>query len=454
MADDYSWIKPATGSIANMLGLNPEAAAKGRALQSQQEYNAARTENAKADTALSPYRQKVYEAQAGKYGADTGKTQEETKGLGISNNARTIIANALASGAASYGEDGSLVISPGAVNTVGSALAAMDANPDVTMKALRGLGAMAGKNARVRAQAGGISAAFRPDAAFSDQQGQEIMGAKEDAALERTTTGANIRGQYSVKAAEASKIASALAKGQPGQPSSRDLLNQAEAIKIGAGYAQTVPQNGLELNEVQALQLSRAAQAANPNLNPQDAIDKFVRDNPGMIKDGGWFSSNTFNIPPTDRAAPAARATSNYGTRADGTQKGAGFLGEITLPNKQVATEVSVGVNINGKETQIPALVPTLSSEQRAFIANGGDPRTRPDIIRTATEHASQRIASGMSPFNEPAPRANDSWKGAPSMSMQSARPAATRADTKEQYDMLPVGTVYVAPDGSVRTKK
>ena len=26
-----------------------------------------------------------------------------------------------------------------------------------------------------------------------------------------------------------------------------------------------------------------------------------------MIKDGGWFSSNTFNIPPTDRAAPAAR---------------------------------------------------------------------------------------------------------------------------------------------------
>ena len=453
MADDYSWIKPATGSIANMLGLNPEAAAKGRALQSQQEYNAARTENAKADTALSPYRQKVYEAQAGKYGADTGKTQEETKGLGISNNARTIIANALASGAASYGEDGSLVISPGAVNTVGSALAAMDANPDVTMKALRGLGAMAGKNARVRAQAGGISAAFRPDAAFSDQQGQEIMGAKEDAALERTTTGANIRGQYSVKAAEASKIASALAKGQPG-PSSRDLLNQAEAVKIGSEYAKTVPQNGLELNEVQALQLSRAAQAANPNLNPQDAIDKFVRDNPGMIKDGGWFSSNTFNIPPTDRAAPAARATSNYGTRADGTQKGAGFLGEITLPNKQVATEVSVGVNINGKETQIPALVPTLSSEQRAFIANGGDPRTRPDIIRTATEHASQRIASGMSPFNEPAPRANDSWKGAPSMSMQSVRPAATRADTKEQYDMLPVGTVYVAPDGSVRTKK
>ena len=103
--------------------------------------------------------------------------------------------------------------------------------------------------------------------------------------------------------------------------------------------------------------------------------------------------------------APAsiAPAPVNYGARNDGTAKGAGFLGEVKLPDGRVATEVSVGVNINGKDVEIPTLVPTLSAEQKSFIAGGGDPRTRPDIIKVATEHASKRIASGVSPFNEPA---------------------------------------------------
>ena len=93
----------------------------------------------------------------------------------------------------------------------------------------------------------------------------------------------------------------------------------------------------------------------------------------------------------------------NYGTRADGTKKGSGFLGEIKLPNGQIATEVSIGVNINGKEVEIPTLVPALTAEQRDFIAKGGNPLTRQDIVRTAIEHASKRIAAGLSPFNEPA---------------------------------------------------
>jgi len=93
----------------------------------------------------------------------------------------------------------------------------------------------------------------------------------------------------------------------------------------------------------------------------------------------------------------------NYGTRADGTNKGSGFLGEIKLPNGQIATEVSIGANINGKEVEIPTLVPALTAEQRDFIAKGGNPLTRQDIVRTAIEHASKRIAAGLSPFNEPA---------------------------------------------------
>ena len=304
---DYSWIEPSTKNIANLFGLNPEAAAKGRALQSQQEYDAARTANTQADTGLSDYRRRLLEAQAasaaaqaGKYGADTSKTTAETEGLGITNRARTGLSNLIASGGAGFAEDGSLVITPQAVNAAGGFLSAMDANPDITMKGLRGLGAMAGKNARVRAQAGGVAGIFRPDAATTAEEGQQIMGADQAARTDRAVEVAKVRGTI------AQSIANSKG-GQPGQPSSNDLLNQAKAIEIGKEYALIVPQNGLELNEVQALQLSRAAQAANPNLNPQDAIDKFVRDNPDMIKDGGWWSSNTFNIPPTDRAAPAAR---------------------------------------------------------------------------------------------------------------------------------------------------
>jgi hypothetical protein len=353
---DYSWIEPSTKNIANLFGLNPEAAAKGRAMQSEQEYNAARTANTQADTALSPYRQKVYEAQAGKYGADTGKTQEETKGLGISNNARTGLSALIASGGAGFAEDGSLVITPQAVNAAGGFLAAMDANPDVTMKGLRGLGAMAGKNARARAQAGGISAAFRPDAAFSDPQGQEIMGAKEAAALERTTTGANIRGQFSVEAAKASKIASALAKGQDG-PDQLELNRQAEGTKVGAEFAKTIPQNGLELSDAQALQLAQAARAANPSLNPQDAIVTFVRDNPGMLKDGGGCRSNTFNIPPTVPATQSPAAANGF--------KGAPSMSMAT-DNQQPAAQAPAAASGMPTKSQFAAL-----PEGGSVVVNG-----------------------------------------------------------------------------------
>lgn len=152
---------------------------------------------------------------------------------------------------------------------------------------------------------------------------------------------------------------------------------------------------------------------------------------------------------PAAAAAPAPGAPVNYGTRTDGTQKGSGFLGEIKLPNGQVATEVSVGVNINGKEVEIPTLVPTLSAEQRAFIAGGGDPRTRPDIIRTATEHAAKRIASGLSPFNEPAPA--DTAAGVPEK-----KPAPTSRNlllgTMPAVETTPATTVAGETQGTPAT--
>ena len=90
-----------------------------------------------------------------------------------------------------------------------------------------------------------------------------------------------------------------------------------------------------------------------------------------------------------------------YGLRADGTQKGTGFLGELPMGDGSgnVATEMSIGVEFDGKEVQIPTLVPTLNEEQRQFIIGGGDPREREDIVRVAEDHAKERIGSGLSPF-------------------------------------------------------
>ncbi len=90
---------------------------------------------------------------------------------------------------------------------------------------------------------------------------------------------------------------------------------------------------------------------------------------------------------------------SGYGNRADGTKKGSGFLGPQKTSDGKTATEISVGVNIDGKEVDIPTMVPTLPQAKIDYLLNGGDPRKDPEIMKLAIDHAGQRIASGKSPF-------------------------------------------------------
>lgn len=88
--------------------------------------------------------------------------------------------------------------------------------------------------------------------------------------------------------------------------------------------------------------------------------------------------------------------TSNYGTRSDKTQKGEGYFGELVRPDGGVSTEVSIGVNLDGKETQIPTLVPTLTEEEKKQVLADN---ITDKIISKAVAHARQRIAKGLSPF-------------------------------------------------------
>ncbi len=89
-----------------------------------------------------------------------------------------------------------------------------------------------------------------------------------------------------------------------------------------------------------------------------------------------------------------------YGKRPDGTPKGRGFLGELKRPDGKVSTEISVGVNIGGKEMDIPTLVPTLTKAEVSSLLKGDRPSDV--IVQKAVDHAKQRIAQGKSVFADP----------------------------------------------------
>ena len=92
----------------------------------------------------------------------------------------------------------------------------------------------------------------------------------------------------------------------------------------------------------------------------------------------------------------------DYGKRSDGMAKGRGFLGELKLPDGRIATEYSIGVEIDGKETEIPTLVPTLTEAERKkmvedIIPNGK--KVPKAIEEKAVKHAKERMKAGRSPF-------------------------------------------------------
>ena len=111
---------------------------------------------------------------------------------------------------------------------------------------------------------------------------------------------------------------------------------------------------------------------------------------------------------PSEQAAAApsgAQGGVGYGTRNDGvTKKGKGWLGELKLPNGGVATEYTIGVNLGGKETDIPTLVPTLSKQEIDLMVNDIIPNRKPipkAIVQKAVDHAKKMVSEGRSVFNE-----------------------------------------------------
>jgi len=86
-----------------------------------------------------------------------------------------------------------------------------------------------------------------------------------------------------------------------------------------------------------------------------------------------------------------------FGLRPNGTPKGLGYFGKLMRPDGNYSTELSIGVDNNGKEIEIPSLVPTLKTQEIDWLLNNG--KMTNEIVHKAYEHAIKRMQSGYSPF-------------------------------------------------------
>ena len=87
--------------------------------------------------------------------------------------------------------------------------------------------------------------------------------------------------------------------------------------------------------------------------------------------------------------------------RQDGSGKSSqGYLGQVTRDDGGIMTEYSIGVEINGVETEIPSLVPTLTKKEIETLRTLPEGSEVPKEIQIkAADYAKKRMSEGKSPF-------------------------------------------------------
>lgn len=119
---------------------------------------------------------------------------------------------------------------------------------------------------------------------------------------------------------------------------------------------------------------------------------------PGLLSAQGPFSQVAYQRDENERRYnPESNAS-------DGPVKGPGYFGALVRPDGQgLMTEYGVGMEILGKEMEIPTLVPTLSPEEVMAILKAKEGEKLPNsIYRKAAQFAQQRVARGLSPWAGP----------------------------------------------------
>jgi hypothetical protein len=137
------------------------------------------------------------------------------------------------------------------------------------------------------------------------------------------------------------------------------------------------------------------------------------------------------------QATGSLAARPNYGPRADGTPKGNGFFGPIADTNGTVMTELGIGIEINGKETQIPSVVPTLTADELNYLREGNDPT--PEIVKKAVAFARERKKEGKPFFATPGEEGKTKLpEGVPAGHPERDQTAQPAPMTREQMLTLP----------------
>jgi len=83
--------------------------------------------------------------------------------------------------------------------------------------------------------------------------------------------------------------------------------------------------------------------------------------------------------------------------REDGSLKGEGYLGALPTASGNMMSELSIGVNLGGKDVTIPSIVPTLTADEIKYLQMGNHPT--PEIIQKAIEFAKNRLNTNQSVF-------------------------------------------------------
>jgi len=252
---------------------------------------------------------------------------------------------------------------------------------------------------------------------------------------------------------------------QPGGPAAPAKTSGGLTIPAAPGAATptTAAPQAASLAGGQPSKTSGLENAPVPQVGslPLQALPRAEDTSPPGLAFPGKKSAVDFGIPRDNAHAdlnviqPAPPGTSPDLIRADGTLKGPGFLGTLPHPGGGHSTELSIGVNINGKEMEIPSLVPGLTPQEIQTVLNEQDPKKWPSsIVNKAVTHAQQRIAQGKSVFADATDKAAP---GQPGVAEQTApyrigvTPPATQAPTAAGVPAAP-GTPAVptpsAPTG------
>ena len=157
------------------------------------------------------------------------------------------------------------------------------------------------------------------------------------------------------------------------------------------------------------------------------------------------------------------KSVSDDSIRNDGTQKQTGYFGTLKMQDGsgKDATEISIGVEIEGKETEIPTLVPTLSESEKNYLLKGGSPNDKKNpiaqsIIKKAVDFAYSRKKEGKPYFAD-----NEEYATSGGVIDDKVVPKVIYVNKDPKYGPvesipkdIPYGTAYEVVKNSVQLKK